>query len=61
VNVYVCPMCGADLDGGEIPEESRHQYAPPFRFSRIIAIIDFEKDRTIAYRCPDYLEEWPSQ
>lgn len=38
----LCPLCGADLQGG----------------SRVIAIYSREKDRTVAYQCPDCGGRW---
>jgi hypothetical protein len=54
-----CPACGASLDGGPIPEESRQHYSPPYRWKREIGIYSIERDRTVAWRCPDCNHEWP--
>lgn len=53
-----CPKCQADLQGDEIPEESRHLYGGT-HFRRVIGISSRELDRVIAWRCPDcdYEEE----
>ena len=48
-----CPVCGADWDGGPIPEEIREHYSPPYRWSRKIGIYDVVNDRTVAFQCPD--------
>ena len=47
-----CPQCGLDLDAGEIPEEIRHHYGPPYRFSHAVGIYSTDKDRTMRYECP---------
>lgn len=48
-----CPHCGASMDGGPIPEDSRHLYGPPYRWSRAIGIYSVERDRTVRFECPD--------
>lgn len=53
----VCSKCGADWDGGEIPENIREHYSPPYRWSRRISVYDRDRDRTVAYRCPDCGDE----
>ena len=53
-----CPLCGADLDGGPIPERDRENYAPPYRWSRRIGIYSIETDRTVAWMCPDCKGQW---
>ena len=54
-----CPHCGANLDGGPIPEKDREWYSPPYRWAREIGIYDMSRDRTIAWKCPDCGGEWP--
>lgn len=54
-----CAKCGADWDGGEIPENIREHYSAPYRWSRRIGIYDRGRDRTVAYRCPDCDDEVP--
>jgi len=54
-----CADCGASWDGGPIPQEMRHHYAPPYRWGREIAIYDQRRDRTVALRCPDCGHETP--
>jgi hypothetical protein len=51
-----CPKCEADLDGGEIPEKDRQFYSPPYRFGRVIAVI--EDDRFSRWKCPDCQHQW---
>lgn len=51
-----CPRCDADLDGGEIPENIREHYSPPYRFGRVIAIV--EDDRFSRWKCPDCGNQW---
>lgn len=53
-----CPECDADMDGGEIPEEFRHNYAPPYRWGRCIAVVDPNKDAFSHWQCPDCKHEW---
>jgi predicted RNA-binding Zn-ribbon protein involved in translation (DUF1610 family) len=53
-----CPFCGVSLIGKPIPKAIRAAYAPPYRWRREIAIYDREKDRTIAYKCPDCGKRW---
>lgn len=70
----ICPACKADLNGELIWETLRHRLgdmeatrvAQSFygatrtegRWGRQIAIYDQERDRTVAYRCPDCNHEW---
>lgn len=56
-----CPACNAAFDGGPIPAAIREHYSPPFRWSRRIAIYCRDRDRTVAYRCPDCQHEWPTE
>lgn len=53
-----CPKCDADLDGGEIPEDIRHCYSPPYRWGRAISIYDRDADRHDRWQCPDCKHEW---
>lgn len=53
-----CPKCDADLDGGEIPEDIRHNYSPPYRWGRVISIYDQGADRHDHWKCPDCAHEW---
>lgn len=39
-----CRHCGVDLDGGVIPEDIRHHYAPPFRWGREILVKTYHED-----------------
>lgn len=54
----VCPKCDADFDGGEIPEELRKWYSPPYRVNRCIWIIDPWEDLALWFRCPDCGYDW---
>ena len=54
-----CPECKTDLDGGPIPENIREHYSPPYRWSRVIALIDRDKDRQTHWICPDCKHKWP--
>ena len=46
-----CPFCGADFDGGPIPEWDRPAYGGATRFSRAVGIV--EHDRIDHWQCPD--------
>jgi len=48
-----CPACNTLWHDAEIPEEYRHNYSPPYFYSRVIALQTWEADRTHAYQCPD--------
>lgn len=58
-----CSACGADLRGSTIPVESRHLYGGHMEcrygcgnephYSRLMGIYDVERDRTVAWQCPD--------
>lgn len=53
-----CPACDADLRGEPIAEESRDFYGAT-HYSRCIGIVSREKDRLVAWRCPDCGHRWP--
>lgn len=53
-----CPACGASFDGGPIPENIRHHYSPPYRWSRKIGLVDRDLDMTTRYQCPDCSHIW---
>lgn len=55
-----CGACGADFDGGPIPENIRQHYSPPYRWSRRVALVDRDLDRQVAWKCPDCGHEEPS-
>lgn len=51
-----CPGCGADFDGGEIPENIREHYAPPYRWNRAIIVkVQGGRDH---WKCPDCNYAW---
>lgn len=52
-----CPRCHADLDGGTIPEHMRHNYAPPYRWSKAIGISD--GDSVHHWKCRYCGHVWP--
>ena len=54
-----CPLCGANLRGDEIPQEHRQHYGNKTHFSRVFAIYDRGRDRTVEYQCPDCNGRWP--
>jgi len=53
-----CPHCGVSLIGEPIPIRRRLDYGGKTHFRREIAIYDRDKDRTVAYKCPDCGQEW---
>lgn len=53
-----CPKCNSSWDGGEIPENIREHYSPPFKWSRVMGLYSQERDITVAYKCPDCGEEF---
>lgn len=53
-----CPHCKADLRGKPIPEDVRGLFGGHTHFTRKISLYDRDKDRTVAYRCPDCKGEW---
>jgi len=69
-----CPNCNADLDGGSIwetffqltgSEEEADRKAEMYganrekgRWGRTIALYDRDKDRTVAWKCPDCGHAW---
>ena len=53
-----CPECGANWVAGEMTEEQKEVYAGTF-FSRLIGIYDMDRDRTVAWECPDCKTRWP--
>lgn len=54
-----CPNCGVSWDGGEIPENMRQHYSPPYRLSRLIGIEDPNVyDGVSWWRCPDCSAQW---
>lgn len=55
----LCPGCGADMDGGAIPEEIIEHYHPGAHWWRWIGRVDMEKDRVMAWLCPDCGYERP--
>lgn len=63
INIYGnCPQCGASWDGGEIPENIREYYGPPYKWSRVMAIEYSERyDGVWEYECPDCKAVFPSE
>ena len=69
-----CPSCNANLEGGLIFDTFMEQYKDEAkaletakcygatktegRWGRAIGMYDMEKDRTVAYRCPDCDHQW---
>lgn len=55
---YECPLCQSDLTSDPIPEEWLDAYGGATHYSRVMGLYSLERDRTIAYRCPDCNGEW---
>lgn len=69
-----CPHCGVNLNGGLIYDTFMEKYGnheealraaemygatqTEGMWGREIAIYDFMKDKTVAYKCPDCGKEW---
>jgi len=69
-----CPKCGVDLDGGSIwehffketgSEKEADRIAEMYgadrthgQWGRKIGIYDMERDRAVAWQCPDCGHEW---
>lgn len=53
-----CPVCNVSWDGGEIPENNRRFYSPPYRWSRIIGIETDDYDGISFWECPDCKARW---
>ena len=74
MTVTHCPSCKADLQGGLIFDTFMEQYGDEAkaletakyygatktegRWGRQLFMYDMEKDRTVAYRCPDCNHQW---
>lgn len=60
MNPTECPNCGANLDGGPVPQEyvDKGYYREGTRWSRVIGISDLKKDRIVAWLCPDCDHQW---
>lgn len=56
-----CPHCKADLVGEPIPLPLLHNYGGSTHYMRTIAIYDRDRDRTVAWKCPDCGYEWERQ
>jgi len=63
-DICFCSECGADLRGpiiepryrymyGEDGVDCRHGCGNEPHYSRLTGIYDIERDRTVAWRCPD--------
>jgi predicted Zn-ribbon and HTH transcriptional regulator len=53
-----CPKCNSDWTDGLIPEKDRHLFGNKKNFSRLISIYDHDRDRTVAFECPDCKERF---
>lgn len=57
-----CPKCNASWIGGEIPEDIREHYSPPYHWKREIGIDGGYigiYDGLVALKCPDCKEYMP--
>lgn len=52
-----CPHCGVSLLGDPIPDDIKEHYAGT-HWKRELGIYDWDKDRTVAYECPDCKKRW---
>jgi len=53
-----CYNCGVSFIGESIPLKDRKYYGPPYYYRREIGLYDRDKDRVIAYKCPDCGYQW---
>jgi uncharacterized C2H2 Zn-finger protein len=53
-----CPKCESLWHEKRIPEGQRALYGDAKFFSRVMGIYDRNRDRTIAYQCPDCHACW---
>lgn len=56
-NAEQCPACHVSLQGDPIPAASQEMYGAT-HFSRKIALYSRERDRTVAFKCPDCGHDW---
>lgn len=56
-NAEACPSCNVSLQGEPIPAHSQDSYGAT-HFSRKIGLYSRERDRTVAWKCPDCGHEW---
>jgi hypothetical protein len=54
----VCPKCGVDLRGAEIPAGQRGVFGGATHFGRVVGIYSHEADAAVAWQCPDCAYEW---
>lgn len=54
-----CPHCGTNWVNKPIPKEYRHNYSPPYFYSRVIGMYDDRRDCVTRYVCPDCKTEFP--
>jgi ssDNA-binding Zn-finger/Zn-ribbon topoisomerase 1 len=53
-----CPKCESLWHDKPIPKESQHLYGYAQFFSRLIGLYDLDRDRTVAWQCPDCNTRW---
>lgn len=56
-NLEFCPHCKVNLQGDPIPEHQQYLFGVT-HFSRAISLYDIDKDRTVAFKCPDCGGRW---
>jgi rubredoxin len=61
--IMKCPVCRASWDGGEMPEDVRHYFSPPYRWTRLVGIeLPPEHpdhiDGVSFWQCPDCGTTW---
>lgn len=55
-----CPACLSSWDGGEIPENIRQHYSPPYRWKKVIGVeIPGVYDGVHHWACPNCLSTFP--
>ena len=54
-----CPKCKASWDGGDIPENIRQHYSPPYKWSKLVGIeIQGKYDGVSYWQCPICKTTW---
>jgi hypothetical protein len=57
--LFECPVCKCSWDAGDIPEDIREHYSPPYKYSRLIGIEDPKMyDGVSFWKCPDCNSVW---
>jgi len=54
-----CPECKTSWVAGDIPEEHREHYSPPYKYSRLIGIeLRGKYDGVSYWQCPECKTKW---